>query len=761
MTKRMFIGLAVACAIGPGSYEGSYVGSRLSGAISAQTRRPLQPDDIFQLKSVGDPRISPDGAWVAYTVSTLDRKEDSSDTDVYMVAASGGAPIRLTSSKKPENAPRWSPDGRYLAFLSARDGKKPQVFLLDRRGGDAQAITDYKTGASAIAWSPDSSKLALLVSDPDPNDPETADPSTGSGQAASTASGQAPSTGSGQGASSGSGQGDSKKPKPHVITRLQFMRDGEGYLNDVKRHLHVFDIATKKDLQLTSDRYDDGAPAWAPDGSLIAFSANRTDNPDANDNSDIYVIESRAGAKPRALTASPGSDGSPVFSPDSKSIAYLTGGDSKDIWYATNNVAVVPVTGGAPKILTTGLDRNVSRPQFSPDGSSVLFLLEEGGNSHLARVPSAGGAIARVLNGERDILAFDAARTGDIAVLDTQTHQPAEIFLLRSAGLSGPRTGGAAASAPEALRRASPELAGSADERRRETPALQNRVSAVPPQLTHVNDDFLAQVALGAVERFKAKSADGTMIDAYLTRPPNGGPNAPAGKLPTILRIHGGPVAQYSTGFNLEWQMLAARGFAVVAANPRGSSGYGRDFSRAIWADWGNKDYDDVMAAVDTAIAMGVADPDRLGVGGWSYGGILTDHVISKTTRFKAAVSGASEFNYLANYGTDHYQRQWEAELGLPWQNTALWIKLSPFYRLDKIVTPTLVIGGDLDMNVPILGGQQLYQGLRRLGRETELVIYPGENHSIRRPSFQQDRFERYIAWYTKYLKPAGKTSSQ
>ena len=697
MTKRMLTGQALVLVIAYASWFG------FNPAVSAQTRRPLQPDDIFSLKSVGDPRISPDGAWVAYTVSTLDRKEDNSDTDVYMVAASGGAPIRLTSSKKPENGPRWSPDGRYLAFLSARDGKKPQVFLLDRRGGDAQAITDYKTGASAIAWSPDSSKLALLVSEPDPNDPEVADPSTSSGQAPSTSS----------------GQGDSKKPKPHVITRLQFMRDGEGYLNDVKRHTHVFDIATKKDIQLTSDRYDDGAPAWAPDGALIAFSANRTDNPDANDNSDIYVVEPRAGAKPRALTTSPGSDGSPVFSPDGKSIAYLTGGDSKDIWYATNNVALVPVGGGAPKILTTGLDRNVSRPQFSPDGSSVLFLLEEGGNSHLARVPSTGGTIARVLNGEREITAYDIARTGDIAVLESQPQQPGEIYLSKVPGVGA-------------------EL-------------------ARPSQLTHVNDEFLAKVLLGPVERFKAKSADGTMIDAYLTRPAN----AAAGKLPTVLRIHGGPVAQYSSGFNLEWQMLAARGFAVVAANPRGSSGYGRDFSRAIWADWGNKDYDDVMAAVDTAIAMGVADPDRLGVGGWSYGGILTDHVISKTTRFKAAISGASEFNYLANYGTDHYQRQWEAELGLPWQNTALWIKLSPFYRMDKIVTPTLVLGGEADMNVPILGGQQLYQGLRRLGRETELVIYPGETHSIRRPSFQQDRYERYIAWYSKYLKPGTKTSSQ
>jgi dipeptidyl aminopeptidase/acylaminoacyl peptidase len=275
-----------------------------------------------------------------------------------------------------------------------------------------------------------------------------------------------------------------------------------------------------------------------------------------------------------------------------------------------------------------------------------------------------------------------------------------------------------------------------------------------------VNDAFLAKIALGSVERYKAKSADGTMIDAYLTRPPNAPPGNGV-KLPTILRIHGGPVSQYSTGFNLEWQMLAAHGFAVVAANPRGSSGYGRDFSRAIWADWGNKDYDDVMAAVDTAIAMGVADPDRLGVGGWSYGGILTDHVIAKTTRFKAAISGASEFNYLANYGNDHYQRQWEAELGLPWQKPETWMRISPFFRMDKIVTPTLVLGGDLDMNVPIIGGQQLYQGLKRLGRDTELIIYPGENHGIRRPSFQKDRFERYIAWYSKYLKPAATKTSQ
>jgi dipeptidyl aminopeptidase/acylaminoacyl peptidase len=645
------------------------------------SRRPLKVDDIFALKSVGDPQISPDGSWVAYTVRWLDPKEDSSDTDIYMVPFAGGTPLRLTSSPKAESHPRFSPDGRYLAFLSGREGKQAQVWLLDRRGGEAVKLTDLKSSVSDFAWSPDGKRLALVVGDVDPDDADDEDKAGGEQEK------------------------KPKTPKPIVINRLQFLRDGDGFLRDLRQHLYVFDVAGKSSLQVTAGPYDDAEPVWSPDSRWIAFTSNRTADPDANDNSDIFVVEAKAGQKPRAVTTAAVTDREPVFSPDGKWIAYLAGGDPKDIWYASNHVAVVPAAGGEPRALTAQLDRNVESPRFSPDGRFVYFGLEEGGNEHLARVPAAGGAVERVVDGERSLGAFEIGRDGKIVALESTPWRPSEVAAVE---------GGS------------------------------------PRHLTTANDEFLSGIRLGEVKRFQATSADGTKIDTFLTLPPDAKPGA---RLPTILRIHGGPTSQFNTAFNTEWQVLAAHGYAVVACNPRGSTGYGGAFSRAIWADWGNKDYQDVMAAVDGAIAMGVADPDRLGVGGWSYGGILTDHVITKTNRFKAATSGASEVNYLANYGTDHYQKEWEAELGLPWKNPEGWMRISPFFQIEKVTTPTLILGGSDDVNVPLLNAEQLYQALRRLGRDTELVIYPGQNHGINKPSYQKDRYERYLAWYGKYLK--------
>jgi dipeptidyl aminopeptidase/acylaminoacyl peptidase len=656
--------------------------------------RLLRPDDIFALKTLNDPQVSPEGSWVAFTVRTIDAKEDRRDTDVWMVplaaTTAGGGAVRVTSSPKPESRPRFSPDGRYLAFLSGREGEHSQVWLLDRQGGEAVKLTDYKSDVSDLAWSPDGKRLALIVGDVDPDDPNA------------------------PGTDGKPKEGAAKTPKPIVIHRLQFKRDREGYLRELRSHLYVFDVATKKSEQITSGPYDDEEPAWSPDGRWVAFSSNRTKEPDANDNRDVFLIAPRAGETPKALTTSPASDSSPSFSPDGRWITYVTGGAPEDIWYATSAVAVVPVEGGEPRVLTRALDRNVYEPRFTPDGRSILFRVDEEGTVHLARVPAAGGAtdrierVERVVGGDRQVESYSQGPKGELVVLESQPSYPAEISAVEAKGT---------------LRR-----------------------------LTRMNDDFLKGIRLAKVERLKVKSADGQEIDAFLTLPPDAAAGPGGRRLPTILRIHGGPTDQYTMSFQPEWQILAAHGYAVVAANPRGSSGYGRDFSHALWADWGNKDYDDVMAAVDRVIAMGIADPDRLGVGGWSYGGILTDYVVTKTGRFKAAISGSSETNYLANYGTDHYQREWEAELGLPWKNPQLWIRLSPFFQVEKITTPTLFLCGSADVNVPCLNSEQLFQAMRRLGRDTELVVYPDQFHSIEKPSYVKDRFERYLDWYDKHL---------
>jgi dipeptidyl aminopeptidase/acylaminoacyl peptidase len=649
----------------------------------AADARPLQPADVFNLKDVSDPRLSPDGRQVAYTVTALDAKEDDSDTDVYLVSADGGEPLRLTTGKKDETSPRFSPNGEWIAFLSEREGKKTQVYLLSRKGGEAVKLTDYQGPVSGLAWSPDSRRLALVVSDPDPDeDAEDED-----------------------------GKDDAKKKtaRPIVLRRLQFKRDEEGYLREVRKHVHVYDVEKKSSVQVTSGPFDDGSPTWSPDGQSIAFVSNRTlPDPDRSQNADIFVVPARAGEVPRAVATGPGEDSAPVFSPDGKWIAYVAGPEPKDLWYGASHLAVAPAAGGPGRPLTAALDRNIASPRFTPDGRAVLFLLEDRGNRHLARVGIEGGSVERVVEGERDVQAFDVAPGGTIVVLESSVHQPAEISAVSDGGLR---------------------------------------------RLTHANDAFLKTAALGRVERFQATSRDGTVVDGFLTVPPG---HAPGRRLPAILRIHGGPADQFSTAFELEWQVLAASGYAVVAANPRGSTGRGTAYSRAIWADWGNKDFEDVMAAIDHAVAAGVADPDRLGVGGWSYGGILTDYVVTKTGRFKAAVSGASIANYLAGYGTDHYQYEYEVELGLPWKARELWVALSsPFFDVEKVTTPTLFLCGALDMNVPLLHSEQLYQALRRVGRvETELVIYPDQWHSIETPTYRKDRWERYLAWYDRFLRP-------
>lgn len=657
---------------------------RQSRAASTTTRL-ISIDDYFQIRDVGQPELSPDGQWVVYTVRSKMLKEDKNETRIWMVSTHGGDPLPMTDESVSSSHPRWSPDGKYLAFTSSRNGGKSQVWLLNRLGGEAVRLTDILQGVGDFEWSPDSTRLVLVLKDPKPEDAEAAK------------------------------EKDKTPPKPktqppYVIDRLQFKQDTVGYLDNHRSHLYVFHIEKKSVTQITSGDFDDSEPAWSPDGKTLAFTSNRsTPDPDRNFNTDIWAVDAEntdKGAHLTQITTNPGADRSPAWSPDGKRIAFVSQIDAKAIDYATQHLAIAPSTGGEEKVLTLALDRSVRRPRFSSDGNSIYFLAEDDGTQNLCRIPATGGDITRPIGGRVTVAYFSLGKEGAIAAQIGTSDRPDEIFLQNGSELT---------------------------------------------RLTKTNDTLISQLRLAKVEYVHFKSKDGTSVAGYLYKPVD---FDAAKKFPTLLRPHGGPVGQYAASFDHLAELFAANGYAVLLPNPRGSSGYGQKFCEAIFADWGNKDYQDDMAMVDYALEQGIADPDKLGVGGWSYGGISTNFIITQSTRFKAAITGASEVLYSANYGHDHYQKLWELELGLPWENRALYDKLSPFYKVTSITTPTLIMGGQIDWNVPIINSEQLYQALKRVGKvPTELVVYPNEYHGFTTPSHIKDRLERYLAWYAHYVK--------
>jgi len=685
-----FRGLAVIVVVGV-----CFWGVESSAQQAQSGPRPVSVTDIFAFRDLHDPQISPEGQWIAYAVGTMNREEDKNEERIWMVPAAGGEAIPLTAEDVSSSHPRWSPDGKYLAFLSARNEGKTQVWLLNRKGGEAQKLTDTPQDVDDFEWAPEGQRLVLVLRDAKPEELEEAKTKE---------------------KEKGGAEKDkkAKTPKPWVVDRLQFKQDTIGYLDRRRAHLYVFDVAAKSLTQVSSGDFDDDEPAWSADGKRIAFTSNRSlPDPDRTYNTDIWRVDADSkdkGAHPTQVTANPGEDHQAAWSPDGKWIAYSSQLDPKLFEYSTKHIAVVPVpdSGQKPrqaKVLTLALDRMATKPKFAPDGKSVYFIADDDGTQNLCLVEIATQKITRPMGGRFMLYDYSLSKSGELAAQITTLESPNEIYTAPGGKLT---------------------------------------------RITHANDDVLAKLKLVQAEYVKFKSKDGTTVSGYLYKPLG---YTAGKKYPTILRPHGGPVWAYYAEFDHLPQLLAANGYVVLFPNPRGSTGYGEDYAKAIFADWGNKDFQDDMAMVDYAIAQGIADPDKLGVGGWSYGGISTDFIIGQTKRFKAAISGAGAAEFTSMFGHDQYQKDYFTELGYPWENQALWRKVAPFHRVKEITTPAMFMGGSIDWNVPILGGEQMYQALKALGRDTLLVVYPGEYHEFTVPSHIEDRLRRYLAWYGHYVK--------
>ncbi len=640
----------------------------------AQAGRPFAPDDFFRVHEVTDPRVSPDGLWVAYIVSSNEREGDEAQTVLWMTSWDGTQHIQLTNPPEGAEKPRWSPDGRYLAFLSTPSGADAgQIKLLDRRGGEARTLTNVKGDIRELAWSPDGKRLVLSMD-----------------------------------------QGELDGPnKPIVIESWHFKQDEDGYLRaGQRRHLYVLDVGSQRLDPLTSDPgYNEDLPVWSPDAREIAFVRTKDAGGDRDGRADIDIMEARPGATPRTIVRPYAPNAQRLdWTPDGARLTYLAGLEPRLNAYIQDRLFVIPAAGGTARSLTDKLDRAVMSYALQSD-STVTIAVEDDCTIYPASLDLASGELQRAVAPGPFTVSAITAGGGHTALLLSNDHALNEVYALENSQLR---------------------------------------------KLTAHNEALLAELSLGAVEQLRFNSKDGTDIHALLTKPPL--PEA-GRKYPLLLWIHGGPNGQDEhelafDGYQFEPPMFAARGFLVLRVNYRGGSGRGAAFARAILADWGHKEVEDLLAGVNYLIARGVADPARMAVGGWSYGGILTDYTIASDTRFKAAISGAGSANQISMFGVDEYILQYDAELGPPWKDTSRWLKVSyPFFHADRIHTPTLFLGGSKDFNVPIAGGEQMYEALRTLGVPTQLVIYPDQHHIISRPSFLKDLGERVSNWLGRYVQ--------
>jgi dipeptidyl aminopeptidase/acylaminoacyl peptidase len=660
-------------------------------------KRTITAEDLYRFTLISEPQLSPDGTLVVYVLDRVDRKTEKKYANLWIVPVEGGEPRPFTTGDQSDTRPRFSPDGRRIAFLSNRDDEKqPQVYVIATDGGEARRVTDLKGQIRAFEWSPDGIRLLLEFRAKDADEIER--------------------------------EKDEEKKKLGVvcreITRVFFKEDGSGFLPKARAHLWIVDVASGEATPLTSGPvYDEWGASWSPNGEEIAFLSNHAADPDLDpDATDLFVVGA-AGGEARRIEAPLGPKIQPRFSPDGTQIAYL-GREGRGKGYRQIRLWVVPLQDGkAARCLTAEHDLNIVGstindmgglaqvpPTWSPDGKRITVQVSHHGTTVLKSV-GLDGSLEDVIDAPGVVGTYSYDRSGRrLVALQGSFTDPGQVIL---------------------------------------------HEDGASRALTRANAGLLGGIDLGKIEEVWFKGPEGNDLQGWILTPPGFDPNR---RYPSILEIHGGPRTQYGNHFMHEFYFLAARGYVVTFCNPRGGQGYGEAHSKAIWNAWGTADYADVMAWADLVAKRPYIDTARMGVTGGSYGGYMTNWIIGHTDRFAAAVTQRSVSNLISMYGSSDFNWAFQEEFGdvPPWEALESYWWQSPIAFIGNAKTPTLVIHSEQDLRCAIEQGEQVFVALKRLGVDTKLVRFPDEPHGLSRggrTDRRVARLEHIVGWFDRYLK--------
>ena len=669
--------------------------------MSQLKKRLITAEDLYRFELVNQARLSPDGQNVVYCVSRVDRTTEKKYSNLWVVPVNGEQPRQFTHGDQNDASPRWSPDGSEIAFLSNREDKeKPaQIYVIPLMGGEARKLADIQGEMNSIAWSSDGKRLLCTIRKTDREVLER--------------------------------ESDEQKKKLGVVARhydrVFYKFDGYGYLPKERAHIWVIDRRSGKTRQLTDHPiYDEMDPTWSPDGKWIAFISNRSGNPDFTPwATDLYMMPSGGGELKR-IDALAGLKSLPAFSTDGKWIAYYAF-EGEEAEYKNQGLWVVPIDGSLPPHNLTakydihvdaGTINDVGQPEQLPpawakDGKAIYFQAVYHGSTILQSISIDGQDLKTVIGEGGVVVNFSFDRLQEkLAYFYGEMDDPCQILLRQ---MQGGKT----------------------------------------IQLTHHNEVLLNRIDLGKVQEVFFKGPANNDLQGWIVIPPGFDPTR---KYPSILEIHGGPLAQYGKFFMHEFYYLAAQGYVIYFCNPRGGRGYGEAHSLAIWGSWGEADYDDLMAWTDYMSSQPYIDTGRMGVTGGSYGGYMTVWMIGHTQRFKAAVVGRCVSNFISEWGSSdmNWTFQLELQARQPFFDFEKYWAMSPIKYIGNARTPTLVIHNEMDLRCPIEQGEQVFVALKSLGVESEMVRFPDEYHGLSRTGRTDRRIARLnhiLRWFDRYLK--------